>query len=54
MLTKRLTGRWVLFPALRRQSMRAVHPLARRLLRGGERADRGGLLFVAAGKAGAE
>jgi len=54
MLVKRLTGRWVLFPALRRQSMRAVRPLARRLLRGGERADRGGLLFVAAGKAGAE
>jgi SAM-dependent methyltransferase len=44
---KRLLNRWVLFPALRRVWIAPVCLLAERFLRGGQRAEEGGLVFVA-------
>lgn len=45
-LTKRLTNRWVLFPAVRRKMVYPLYLLARRILRGGERVEQGGLVFI--------
>jgi SAM-dependent methyltransferase len=49
---KKLTNRWTLLPGLRRVLMRPVHALAKPLLRGAERAEAGGLVFLALTKEG--
>jgi SAM-dependent methyltransferase len=45
---RRFTDRWTLLPSARRVAMYPLYLLARRILRGGQRADAGGLVFVAA------
>lgn len=47
MITKKLTNRWMLFPGLRRLAAKPISKLAAPMLRGGERAPNGGLVFVA-------
>lgn len=47
---KRVTNRWTLFPALRRIILAPLTSLARSLMRGGERCNDGGLVFIAARK----
>jgi len=49
---KRLMSRWTLLPSLRRIAVYPLYPLARRILRGGERSEAGGLVFVAVTKPG--
>ncbi len=45
--TKRLFNRWTLFPGVRRVVLYPVYLLARSLLRGAERTNGGGLVFLA-------
>ena len=51
MLLKRFAGRWVLSPALRWIVFYPFYLIGRRVLRNGERAEGGGLVFVHASKA---
>lgn len=46
-LIKRLTNRWVLFPSVRQKIVYPVYLLVRRILQGGDRAEQGGLVFLA-------
>jgi hypothetical protein len=46
-MVKALTNRWFLLPGLRRMMAGPISVLAAPLLRGGERAEDGGLVFVA-------
>jgi SAM-dependent methyltransferase len=50
-VTKKLTNRWVLFPGLRRVVMRPVAMLGHRVLKGGDIAEDGGLVFMELTKA---
>jgi hypothetical protein len=44
---KKLTNRWTILPSVRRVLMIPFYLIAKPLLRGAERAERGGLVFVA-------
>jgi len=46
-IIKRMTNKWVLFPYLRKIIMYPIFLLAKRILAGGEKADQGGLVFLA-------
>ena len=50
---KKLTNRWTILPPLRRVLMYPIYLIARPMLRGAERAERGGLVFVALTKGAA-
>jgi SAM-dependent methyltransferase len=51
LVLKRLANRWVLFPGLRRILLMPVRAAVRPLLHGAEKAERGGLVFLALRKA---
>lgn len=51
-VTKRLTNRWTMFPALRRILLAPLAFAGDLILRGGERCDKGGLVFLALRKPG--
>jgi hypothetical protein len=50
---KKLTNRWTILPGLRRLLMMPFYLIAKPMLRGAERAERGGLVFIALTKGGA-
>jgi ubiquinone/menaquinone biosynthesis C-methylase UbiE len=49
-ILKRKTNKWTFFPNLRQMFFAPVAPIARWLLRGADRAENGGLVFIAASK----
>lgn len=51
-LTKKFLNRWTLFPLLRRIILAPIAFIGRRILRGAERAEAGGLVFLSLRKAG--
>lgn len=51
-ITKKLTNRWAMFPRLRRFILAIPAKIGNRFLRGGERCDEGGLVFLSLKKAG--
>ncbi len=53
LVVKRLTNRWVLFPTVRRLLVYPAYIASKRILKGGERAENGGLVFLAMTKGAA-
>lgn len=51
-VSKRMTGRWVWSPSIRRVMLGLVNGYVRRILDGAERADDGGLIFLRLRRAG--
>jgi ubiquinone/menaquinone biosynthesis C-methylase UbiE len=49
-MLKRKINKWTFFPSLRQTFFAPVAPIARWLLRGADRAENGGLVFIAASK----